>query len=155
MTRIFDTAKLKPDCAKCDVLCCIAFMLPYPDYPKKPGEPCKNLDDTKCRCTIFNELDARGYGVCRQYDCRGTGSAVSTVFRGMDRTWITDTDPKVATAEFQTFTIAYYEILKYLYPDRMQRVLDIPADVQARLRPFVDAALDLLTIDAPDMPESE
>lgn len=145
MPRIYDSARLKIDCANCDVLCCVAFKLPYSDYQKPAGVACKNLDDAKKLCTIHGELEGRGYDHCTGFDCRGVGVAVSHLFREMGRTWISD--PRVATFEFQTFIIAYYTVLRHLYPDlafEYDPLKNFPSDIE----PFVEAALDLLALDS-------
>jgi hypothetical protein len=152
MDRVFDAAKLQLDCEKCDVLCCVAFKLPYPDYQKPGGIACKNLDETKCRCTVHSDLERREYSSCLQFDCRGAGVAVSQLFRGMGRTWITD--PEIATVEFHTFVIVYYTVLKHLYPDvdfEFNVLDEFPAKLQIDLSPFTEAALDLLAPGQSDM----
>ncbi len=145
MPRIYDPAKLKSDCANCDALCCIAFKLPYDDYQKPAGIACKNLDENKCRCTIHGELEQRNYSSCTQFDCRGAGVAVSYLFRTMGRTWITD--PKVAHVELNTFIIVYYTVLKHLHPD-LSFEYDPPKNLPEDIKPFIDAALDLLTVES-------
>ena len=145
MPRVYDPAKLKIDCAKCDVLCCVAFKLPYDDYQKPAGVACKNLDGDKHLCTIHADLERRGYNHCTGFDCRGAGVAVSQLFRTMGRTWITD--PAVAQFEFQTFVIAYYTVLRHLYPD-LTFEYDVLKNSPKDIDPFVEAALDLLTADS-------
>ena len=146
MPRVYDSAKLKIDCAKCDVLCCVAFKLPYDDYQKPAGVACKNLDADKKLCTIHGDLERRAYDHCTGFDCRGAGVAVSKLFRAMGRTWISD--PDVATVEFQTFVIVYYTLLREIYPEakfEFDVVDKLSAKLRADLQPFTDAALDLLT----------
>lgn len=149
MARTFDPAKLKLDCDKCDVLCCVAFRLPYDDYPKPAGVPCRNLDADKRLCTIHADLERRNYTHCTGFDCHGAGVAVSDVFRTLGRTWITD--PSIANVEIYGFVIVYYTVLKQLYPDATFEfdVLDKLSDkLRDDLRPFTDAALDLLCVGA-------
>jgi hypothetical protein len=143
MARVFDPDKLKTDCERCDVLCCIAFKLPYADYQKPAGVACKNLDAAKCRCTIHVDLARRGYDHCTEFDCRGAGVAVSSVFRTLGRTWITD--PTIAHVEFQTFVITYYTVLRQLYPD-LTFEYDVLKNYPKEIEPFVEAALDLLAV---------
>ena len=148
MLRSLDELKLKPDCEKCDSLCCVAFRLPYGDYPKPAHEPCKHLNATKTRCTIHKELAERDYRSCTQFDCKGAGVAVSMIFRGMGRTWISD--PSISNAEFSTFAIVYYMLLRALYPETIFE-FDILGQLSQKLlddlEPFTEAALDLLTVD--------
>jgi hypothetical protein len=146
MARRFDPKKLRIDCERCDVLCCVAFKLPYDDYPKPAHVPCRHLDAAKSRCTIHDELKVRNYHSCTEFDCKGTGVAVSTLFRGMGRTWISDSEPKIAKAEFAVFVYTYHAVLRHLYPDLS---LELPDEPPADIKPFVDAALDLLSIDQP------
>ena len=146
MARIYDPDKLKIDCEKCDVLCCVAFHLPYDDYPKPAHVPCKHLNEHKSACTIYGELNERGYRSCTGFDCSGAGVAVSTVFRSMGRTWITDPDPKVAKVEFAVFVQTYSMVLRHLHPDARYD-FDLPLEPPDDLKPFVNAALDLLSVD--------
>ena len=145
MPRIFDKSKLKTDCAKCDAVCCAAVRLPNAHYPKPPRVPCKHLDKGACRCTVFNELEARGYDICRGFDCHGAGLAVAKLFREMGRSWATH--PDSAIVQFHTFSIVYFTLVQYLHPDRAIEV-DVPAKVIEDLKPFTEAALDLLAEDA-------
>jgi len=139
--RIFDRSKLKTDCANCDAVCCAAVRLPYPHYPKPPRVPCKHLDTEKRCCTVFPELEARGYDVCRGFDCYGAGIAVAKLFREMGKNWIND--PSIATVQFHTFSIVYFTLVKYLHPDRAIEI-DVSPEVLEKLKPFSEAALDLL-----------
>jgi hypothetical protein len=148
MKRSLDELKLKPDCERCDSLCCVAFRLPYADYQKPAHVACKHLNAAKTRCTIHDELASRNYRSCTEFDCKGAGVAVSMIFRGMGRTWIADTDPKIAKAEFAVFVHVYYTVLRQLYPD-LPFEFDLPDTPPADLKPFVDAALDYMSNDPP------
>jgi hypothetical protein len=139
--RIFDKAKLKTDCANCDAVCCAAVKLPYAHYPKPAREPCKHLDSGCTRCTVFDRLEELKYDICRSFDCYGAGPVVAKLFREMDRTW--SRHPETATAQFHTFSLVYFHLVKYMHPDRAIE-LDVPADVIAELKPFTEAALQLL-----------
>lgn len=141
MPRVFDRSKLKPDCSKCDSLCCVATALPYPDYPKPARVPCRHLDQAAHRCTIFATLEQRGYHVCREFDCLGAGVAVTQLFRKMGRTW--QSDASAAAIEFHTFSLVYFALVKYVHPDRAMEI-DVPAEAIKDLEPFTEAALDLL-----------
>jgi hypothetical protein len=139
--RIFDKSKLKTDCANCDAVCCAAVRLPYAHYPKPPRVPCKHLDMEKRACTVFSELEARGYDICRGFDCYGAGVAVAELFRKLGKNWTSD--PSVATVQFHTFSMVYFTLVKYLHPDRAIAI-DVPEEVLEELKPFSEAALDLL-----------
>jgi hypothetical protein len=82
---------LRPDCARCAALCCVALAFDHSTlfgFDKAAGEPCANL--SACgRCTIHADLPARGFGGCVAYDCLGAGPAVTQgLFDG--RTWQDD-----------------------------------------------------------------
>jgi hypothetical protein len=141
MPRIFDKTKLKADCANCDAMCCVAVKLPYAHYPKPARMPCRHLDQGECRCTVFSELEERGYDICRGFDCYGAGVAVATLFRKLGKSWIND--PETATVQFHTFSIVYFTLVKFLYPNRAIE-LDVPEKIIEDLTPFTEAALELL-----------
>ncbi len=152
MTRIFDKSKLKTDCANCDAVCCVVPSLPYAHYPKPPRVPCKHLDQQKSCCTVFDELEERSYTICRKFDCYGVGVAVAKLFREMGRSW--NTHPETAINQFYTFTIVYFTMLQYLFPDQTIE-FDIPDDIVENLKPFTEAALDLLSETADPFATSE
>ena len=141
MPRVFDKAKLKSDCSKCDAMCCVAVKLPYPHYPKPARTPCRHLDQGAYSCTVFNELEGRGYDICRGFDCYGAGVAVAALFRELGRSWVDN--PESATIQFHTFSIVYFTLVKFLYPDWAIE-LDVPEKVIEDLKPFTEAALELL-----------
>lgn len=75
---------LRPDCANCFGLCCVAFhYLKSEDFPinKPAGQPCVHLADSYT-CTIHSELRERGFKGCTVYDCLGAGQFVSQVTFG-------------------------------------------------------------------------
>ena len=95
-----DAATLRPDCARCAALCCIAFAAeksPAFNADKAAGEPCPNLDACG-KCKIYDQRLDRGFGGCIQYDCLGAGQrVVQQHFAG--RTWTDDPqllDPTLA-----------------------------------------------------------
>jgi hypothetical protein len=139
--RIFDKAKLKPDCANCDAICCVALKLPYAHYPKPAGETCKNLDCATKRCMIFDQLETSGYGHCRKFDCYGAGPVVAELFRGMGENWLSDR--KVANVQFNVFAIVYFTLLKYMRPE-FKIDLGMPDAELEKFKPFTEAALQLL-----------
>ena len=72
---------LKPDCARCFGLCCVALPLTRSaDFPvdKAAGDPCRNLAHD-FRCTIHGRLRDEGWKGCTVYDCFGAGQQVSQV----------------------------------------------------------------------------
>lgn len=75
---------LRPDCANCFGLCCVAFhYLKSEDFPinKPAGQPCVHLADSYA-CTIHSELREQGFKGCTVYDCLGAGQFVSQVTFG-------------------------------------------------------------------------
>ena len=82
---------LRPDCANCFALCCVALRLTRsPDFAieKPAGVPCPNLAPDLL-CTIHSELAESGFGGCAAYDCQGAGQKVSQITFG-GRDWRTD-----------------------------------------------------------------
>ena len=141
MPRIFDKTKLKADCVQCDAVCCAAVKLPYTHYPKPARVACKHLDQGAHRCTIFHRLEAEGFDICRGFDCYGAGPVVAKLFREIGKNWMHN--PEIATAQFHTFSLVYFTLVKYLHPERAIEI-DVPEDVRAGLEPFTEAALQLL-----------
>lgn len=139
--RIFDKSKLKPDCTNCDSVCCAAVRLPYRHYPKPARETCKHLDCSTKRCTIFDRLETEGYDACREYDCYGAGPVVASLFRGMGKNWLSD--PTIADTQFNVYAIVYVTLLKYMHPE-WKIDLDLPVSEIEKLKPFTEAALQLL-----------
>jgi len=139
--RIFDKTKLKPDCATCDAVCCAALKLPYAHYPKPARETCKNLDCATKQCTIFDKLESEGYSVCRKFDCYGAGPAVAQLFRGMGKNWMNDAT--TADVQFNVYAIVYVTLLKYMRPE-FKIDFDMPESEIEKLKPFTEAALQLL-----------
>ncbi len=71
-------ASLRPDCAACTGLCCVA--LPFTasaDFAidKPAGRPCPNLRPD-FRCGIHAQLRQRGFPGCVSFDCFGAGQRV-------------------------------------------------------------------------------
>lgn len=70
---------LVPDCGNCAALCCVATAFDASEdfaIDKPAGEACPHLGDD-CRCTIHDELVARGFAGCAIYDCYGAGQRAS------------------------------------------------------------------------------
>ncbi|MEU3711720.1 pentapeptide repeat-containing protein [Streptomyces catenulae] len=110
-----DAAGLKPDCANCFGLCCVA--LPFEtssDFAvgKAAGTPCANLRED-FRCGIHHQLRERGFAGCTVFDCFGAGQKVSQVtFAGRD--W--RESPETARRMFAVFPVMrqLHEVLRYL-----------------------------------------
>jgi hypothetical protein len=110
-----DRRTLRPDCAACLGLCCVA--LPFSvsaDFAidKPAGSPCPHLGADH-RCGIHDQLRDRGFAGCAAYDCFGAGQRVSQdTFGGQD--W--RQRPDVAPQMFEVFTIMrqLHEMLWYL-----------------------------------------
>lgn len=86
-----NVVSLRPDCANCASLCCVA--LPFDRsthfaFDKAGGEPCPNLD-SRGRCGVYTERDRVGFSGCVAYDCLGAGQRVTgEIFAG--RSWRDD-----------------------------------------------------------------
>jgi uncharacterized protein YjbI with pentapeptide repeats len=110
-----DALGLRPDCARCFGLCCVA--LPFAasaDFAidKDGGVPCPNLQADH-RCGIHARLRASGFAGCTVFDCFGAGQKVSRVtFAGQDWRSV----PSVATPMFEVFSVMrqLHEMLWYL-----------------------------------------
>ncbi|WP_035854364.1 pentapeptide repeat-containing protein [Cryptosporangium arvum] len=97
-------AELRPDCANCAALCCVA--LPFArsaDFAvdKPGGRPCTNLTSDD-RCSIHARLRPSGYTGCTVFDCLGAGQHVTQhTFGG--RSW--RDAPDVAVGMFEVFPV--------------------------------------------------
>lgn len=82
-----DRLGLRPDCANCFGLCCVA--LPFAasaDFAvdKEAGRPCGNLG-RDFRCGIHARLRQEGFTGCTVFDCFGAGQKISQLtFGGSD-----------------------------------------------------------------------
>ncbi|HEX5740896.1 MAG TPA: pentapeptide repeat-containing protein [Pilimelia sp.] len=146
--------RLRPDCARCVGLCCVA--LPFAasvDFArsKAAGEPCVHLG-ADFRCGIHADLRGRGFRGCAVYDCLGAGQHVAQVtFRGRD--W--RSDPGTAAGMVAAFPVVrhLHELLWYL-ADALSRPEARPVHRDLRrLRDRVDAltAADAGTLAALDV----
>jgi len=75
-------AELRPDCAACAALCCVApaFDAAQGFGFDKPAEvPCPNLQ-SDFRCGIHDRLIPAGFPGCVRYDCFGAGQRVMREF---------------------------------------------------------------------------
>ena len=108
-------SNLRPDCAHCAGLCCVA--LPFSasaDFAidKAAGQPCPHLQ-TDFRCGIHGQLRERGFAGCAAYDCFGAGQRLTqSLFAGQD--W--RANPQIAQRMVDLLPImrALHELLWYL-----------------------------------------
>ena len=88
-----DADALRPDCARCAALCCIAPAFDRSAefaYDKPACTPCRELgaDD---RCRIHARREQAGFAGCVIFDCQGAGQrVVQALFGG--RSWRDDPD---------------------------------------------------------------
>ncbi|SDY88570.1 Uncharacterized protein YjbI, contains pentapeptide repeats [Micromonospora pattaloongensis] len=148
-------AELRPDCARCFGLCCVA--LPFAasaDFAvdKPAGQPCGNLQ-SDFRCGIHAGLRERGFAGCTVFDCFGAGQKVSQVTFG-GRDW--RAAPETAGQMFAVFPVMrqLHELLRYVTEalalpaarpvhGELRRALD---DLGAHTR---DSAEALVALDVP------
>ena len=130
-----DAASLRPDCARCAALCCIAFAAEKSasfGVDKAAGEPCPNLDACG-QCGIYDQRLDRGFGGCVQYDCLGAGQrVVQQQFAG--RTWMDD-------AELLAPTLAAFALMRKVHELASLLVTAGQADLSADDRGALDGLL--------------
>ena len=108
-------SELKPDCARCCGLCCVApAFAASSDFAinKPPGKPCPKLT-RDFRCSIHERLRPEGFPGCVAYDCFGAGQKVTQLtFKGKD--W--RSSPKIAGEMFEVFEVMQqlHSMLTYL-----------------------------------------
>jgi Pentapeptide repeats (8 copies) len=126
---------LRPDCANCFGLCCVA--LPFfagADFPidKETGRPCRNLG-ADSRCGIHDRLRENGFRGCVVFDCLGAGQKISQrTFHGRD--W--RQNPDIARPMFDAFAVMcrLHELLWYLTQAlEMPRVRSLHDDLRRAL----------------------
>ena len=96
-------AMLRPDCAHCAALCCVALAFDRSElfaFDKPAGEACGHLG-ADLRCKIHDERARRGFGGCVRYDCVGAGQRVTQMFGGRD--W--RDAPALAVQMFEAFSL--------------------------------------------------
>lgn len=115
-------AELRPDCAACLALCCVAPPFDAAQgfgYDKPAHTPCRNLL-ADCRCAIHEHLAESGFPGCVRYDCYGAGQRVVREQGGHWRD-----DPGRAAALFATFArMRSLHELKALVHFSMDRIGD-------------------------------
>ena len=52
-------------------------------------------------------------------------------------------DPEIAEVQFHTFSIVYFQLVKYLHPDRVIEI-NVLDHIIEELEPFTKQALDML-----------
>lgn len=128
---------LKPDCARCAALCCIALAFDKSEaFPidKPNGEPCPNLKACG-QCQIYETREAEGYRGCIAFDCHGAGQRVTQdVFSG--KSW--QQDPALLPDMIDAFVILrrIHEQLVLLHQARRLPLTD---DELERLCALVEA----------------
>jgi hypothetical protein len=94
-------AWLRPDCARCVALCCVAPAFDAEQgfgYDKPACEPCRHLEPDN-RCSIHPALVAQGFSGCAGFDCFGAGQRTTAMFEGGWRA-----SPSQATRMFETYS---------------------------------------------------
>jgi hypothetical protein len=78
-------AELRPDCANCCALCCVAPPFDSDQgfgYDKPAHAPCKNLLENNA-CSIHADLKGQGFPGCAVFDCYGAGQRTTQhLFKG-------------------------------------------------------------------------
>jgi len=96
---------LRADCARCAALCCVAFAFDRSELfaiDKPVGVRCPHLKGG-AQCAIHAEREARGFGGCVGYDCRGAGQrVVQDLFGGAS--W--EDEPDLLGPMLQAFAVA-------------------------------------------------
>jgi hypothetical protein len=70
---------LRPDCARCDALCCVLLAFDASDafaFSKPACAPCRNLADDN-RCRVHSTLAEQGFSGCVAFDCQGAGRRIT------------------------------------------------------------------------------
>jgi hypothetical protein len=147
MTRSRYSESLRPDCASCFALCCVALRFDASTdfaFDKPAGTPCRNLAED-LRCTIHSDLRERGFAGCVTYDCQGAGPKVSQVVFG-GRDWRTD-------ARTARWMLVVYPVVRQLHEILAYLVAALDVREAADLHPDVErtiAEIDLLTRGTPE-----
>jgi hypothetical protein len=94
--------KLRPDCANCCGLCCVAPPFDADQgfgHDKAAREPCLHLQEG-FRCGIYGSLADKGYPGCVSFDCFGAGQRVTQeLFGGAN--W--SQSPEIAAEMFDSY----------------------------------------------------
>jgi predicted GNAT superfamily acetyltransferase len=96
-------AHLRPDCAACCGLCCVAPAFDAGQgfgFDKPAHTPCLHLT-AACRCAIYDRLADKGFPGCVVFDCYGAGQWITQhLFKGAS--W--QDSPQVAQQMFEAYT---------------------------------------------------
>ncbi|MDO6591091.1 hypothetical protein DS901_15715 [Loktanella sp. D2R18] len=107
---------LRPDCANCASLCCIAFEFEKSEsfaIDKKSGEPCPNLNSCG-RCSIYDEREEFGFSGCVGFNCYGAGQRVTQdLFEGQN--WQNDARLRAPMAHLLIAARRAHEALQLLH----------------------------------------
>ncbi|MEN6327437.1 MAG: pentapeptide repeat-containing protein [Syntrophomonas sp.] len=138
---------LRPDCAKCFGLCCVALYFSTSEgfpFDKDAGHPCHNLQ-SDYRCCVHESLGERGLKGCMAFECFGAGQKVAQVsFNGND--W--RKAPESAEQMFEVFLVMrqLHELLWYLTE---ALTLQPACTIHQELKPMLDET-ERLTRLSPD-----
>lgn len=94
-------ASLRPDCARCAALCCVAPAFDADQgfgFDKPAGEACMHLQPDN-RCAIHPALVAQGFPGCASFNCFGAGQRATALF---DADW--RESPAGAGRMFETYS---------------------------------------------------
>lgn len=141
---------LRPDCAHCAALCCVAFAFdrsPLFGFDKPAGEPCRHLEAGGA-CRIHATRAQRGFGGCIRYDCLGAGQRVTQDMFG-GRSWLSEPALLGPMMEaFLTLTRAH-QVLQLLVQARELPLSASDRDVSDRLEAaIVEAGAEPLAVSA-------
>ena len=122
--------RLKPNCAKCHALCCVALEFDWPHYKKPAGVPCKNLTED-FQCAIWDRLEEEGYSECRSHNCFGAGQSIAqAVKKATGCSW--REDQNVKNVEFSQYLNLFAELHEKLtgrrVPGNEEDRTDSPAE---------------------------
>ncbi|GAB3715181.1 pentapeptide repeat-containing protein [Mariniluteicoccus flavus] len=135
----------RPDCSRCQGLCCVA--LPFfasESFPvdKAAGEPCRNLARDH-RCTIHSSLADRGWIGCTVFDCFGAGQHVASVtYAG--RTW--HDDAQTRQEMFEVFPVMH-QLFEMLF--HLEQLADHP--VRDEVIAAIDTGQGVLDLDVAEL----
>lgn len=118
--------RLKPNCANCHALCCVALEFDWPHYKKPPGVPCKNLTED-FKCSIFDRLEEEGYSECRSHNCYGAGQSIAQAVEGATGCTWRDGD-HVKNVEFSEYLNLFADIHEKLTGRPAPRKENQPSD---------------------------
>ncbi len=123
--------QLQADCTRCCGLCCVAPGFDSDQgfgFSKPAHHPCPNLRED-LRCSIHDELRARGFPACAQFDCYGAGQRVTQELFG-GRSWTES--PELARRMFAAYST--YRALHELMALLTLALQKIPPSEAAHLR---------------------